>query len=591
MAQMIDIRQHVTGDWSVAADWALDVTPGSVSPADPAEFYGATAAYTTAVTDTEGAGAVTLDDAYATLSIATGGELLVGSGTSLGLNLDAGTLNLAGTIASGLGSALIITEAGATTNYDGGTLSDVVIEGTLDLSAANAALISTGGLVVDNSTSGDQGQITLTGDNAQLTFASTTTLADVALDVGGTTNATVTVDGGSTLTLDSVSSIQVLNSQATFNGAGSLVLNGSTELENQSVLNGKLIPAQTLVLATATVQNNGIIHVGGGYAAGTLIVSGPLTGTGSIVVNQGASYDDTIEFGSTVASMQTIDISLGQGLVTTLILDSVTAATPNAVAGKIEGFGYHQNNDVIDLTKISYSGGLTSDLVDGMLTIKNGSTVEAVLNTDLADGTAVYLSADSSGHGTDVTAVACYCSGTLILTAHGETPVQDLRIGNTVITASGERRPIKWLGNRSYAGRFLAANPNVQPVRFRAGSLDDGLPRRDLLVSPEHAMFLDGMLIPARCLVNGSTITQERSLAAVDYFHIELDSHDVLLAEGAPSESFVDDDSRGMFHNAAEFAALYPDRAWQAAVYYAPRVESGFVLERVRRRIGRLLAA
>ena len=183
--------------------------------------------------------------------------------------------------------------------------------------------------------------------------------------------------------------------------------------------------------------------------------------------------------------------------------------------------------------------------------------------------------------------VACYCLGTRILTTRGEITVEALAIGDTVITASGQRRPVKWLGNRSYAGRFLTGNRNVQPVRLRAGSLGDGLPRRDLLVSPEHALLLGGMLIPARHLVNGTSITRECGRERVDYFHIELDSHDVLLAEGAPSESFMDDDSRGVFHNAVEFALLYPD-APQPDGYCARRVEHGAELEAIRRRLASL---
>ena len=97
-------------------------------------------------------------------------------------------------------------------------------------------------------------------------------------------------------------------------------------------------------------------------------------------------------------------------------------------------------------------------------------------------------------------------------------------------------------------------------------------------------MFLDGVLIPARCLVNGSTIIRERGLDRVDYFHIELDNHDVLLAEGAPSESYLDDDSRGMFHNASEFKALYPD-ALDPGRFCAPKVDEGYALEAVRQRL------
>jgi hypothetical protein len=186
---------------------------------------------------------------------------------------------------------------------------------------------------------------------------------------------------------------------------------------------------------------------------------------------------------------------------------------------------------------------------------------------------------------TNVTAsVACYTPGTLILTPCGEVAVERLAIGDIVVTASREKRRIKWIGHRSYAGRFLAANRNVQPIRFRAGSLGEGLPRRDLRVSPRHAMFLDGLLIPAACLTNGSTITQERGLERVDYLHIELDRHDVILAEGAPSESFLDDDSRGAFHNAAEYADLYPE-APAPGRFCASLVENGPLLDAIRRRL------
>jgi hypothetical protein len=184
-----------------------------------------------------------------------------------------------------------------------------------------------------------------------------------------------------------------------------------------------------------------------------------------------------------------------------------------------------------------------------------------------------------------ITETAGYLQGTGILTERGEVGAEDLRIGDLAVTASGGLRAIKWIGRRSYSARFARNNPDLVPIRFKAGSLADNVPARDLLVSPHHAMFLDDVLVPAEQLVNGATIVRETPTQDIHYFHIELDSHDVLIAEGAPSESFVDDASRAMFENAREFHAFYPEAGPPEALYCAPRVESGHCLDRIRRRL------
>ena len=186
---------------------------------------------------------------------------------------------------------------------------------------------------------------------------------------------------------------------------------------------------------------------------------------------------------------------------------------------------------------------------------------------------------------TETTVAACYASGTLIRTPEGDVPIEDLRIGDLVTTDAGPARPIRWIGRRSYAGRFAARNPNVLPVLIRAGALAEGIPQRDLHVSPLHAMYIDGLLVPAIELVNGISIIRQTKVQQVDYVHLEFDTHDVVIAEGAPSESFVDDDSRRMFHNAAEYRALYPDAAWTEACYFAPRLSHGYELEAIRTQI------
>ncbi|HZR86729.1 MAG TPA: Hint domain-containing protein [Bradyrhizobium sp.] len=181
--------------------------------------------------------------------------------------------------------------------------------------------------------------------------------------------------------------------------------------------------------------------------------------------------------------------------------------------------------------------------------------------------------------------VACYCPGTLIRTELGETRVETLKIGDRVATKSGAARPIKWIGRRSYGGRFIMGRREILPVCIKAGALDDDVPKRDLWISPHHAMYLGGVLIEAKDLVNGASIVQAERVDEVEYFHIELESHDVIYAEGALSETFVDDDSRGMFYNAHEYAAIYPDEERTPAFYCAPRLDSGSEVETMRRRL------
>jgi hypothetical protein len=182
------------------------------------------------------------------------------------------------------------------------------------------------------------------------------------------------------------------------------------------------------------------------------------------------------------------------------------------------------------------------------------------------------------------TSFACFVRGTAITTPNGTRPVESLQIGDLVTTADGEQRPIRWIGHRSLAAPFLTNNRKAAPIRFRAGSLGDGLPVRDLLVSPEHAMFLDGVLVPAWCLVNGGSIAQDHSLDQIDYFHIELETHDILLAEGAPSESFLAEDGHGQFANAADYDALYPlEQRLQSPC--APRCTQGPGLQAILTRL------
>jgi hypothetical protein len=119
-------------------------------------------------------------------------------------------------------------------------------------------------------------------------------------------------------------------------------------------------------------------------------------------------------------------------------------------------------------------------------------------------------------------------------------PVEALRPGDMVRLADGGAAPVRWMGQRVVARRF--ADPlRDWPIRVRAGALADGVPRRDLLLSPGHALRVGDVLAHAAALVNGSSIVRERQVPEnFVYWHVELDTHALILAEGTPAESFLD---------------------------------------------------
>ncbi|MEO9188792.1 MAG: Hint domain-containing protein [Acetobacteraceae bacterium] len=173
----------------------------------------------------------------------------------------------------------------------------------------------------------------------------------------------------------------------------------------------------------------------------------------------------------------------------------------------------------------------------------------------------------------------CFARGTRIATPDGERRVESLRVGDQVLAVedghtSGKR--VRWMGQRRVN---LAAHPRPElaaPIRFRAGALGDGLPARDLIVSPDHALLINERLVRAKLLINGMTIVQERDLSAVTYYHVELENHGILLAERVPAESYLDTGNRGFFANSDLPLVLHPDlmAAREAATSCAPLVRS-----------------
>ena len=150
--------------------------------------------------------------------------------------------------------------------------------------------------------------------------------------------------------------------------------------------------------------------------------------------------------------------------------------------------------------------------------------------------------------------------------ARSEARVETLEIGDEATTASAIR-PIKWIGRRSYAGRFILGRRDILPVCIKAGALDERAEARSVDLAASCDVFRDqaGVLIEAKDLVNGVSIVQAERVEKVEYVHVELDNHDVIIAEGALAETYLDDDNRGMFHNALEYDTLYSGDGAQTA--------------------------
>ncbi len=410
--------------------------------------------------------------------------------------------------------------------------------------------------------------------NAQITSGDVVSVA-----VGGTLVSATIYAGGSAVIAGSDVDTTILA------GGSELVLGAAT---GDTVGGTQLVSAATAVVTSETVVSGGALDLflKGAVASGTTVSNG-----GTLTISGNATaYNTVLQAGGEV-DLESAKATLSGSLTFDAAAELLVTGSISAGFGDLAVMSGFSAGSVVDDTAIAFTGAsLTSSVVSGntVETITNGTANASFIFAGLAGGFS--LSPDA-GTGAEIVAgpvtvgTPCFCPGTAILTDRGEVAVEALAIGDRVITASGAAEPIRWIGRRSYSGRFLSGNPALLPVRIRAGALGEGLPRRDLVVSPLHAMFLDGVLVPAGELVNGRSVVREVGCRRVDYIHIELAQHSLILAEGAATETFLDDDSRGLFHNAGEYAALYPS-AGGGGRACAPRVESGYALEAIRRRLG-----
>jgi hypothetical protein len=219
--------------------------------------------------------------------------------------------------------------------------------------------------------------------------------------------------------------------------------------------------------------------------------------------------------------------------------------------------------DADDQIRVAGSGqagdSVQFDAETDLLTVKaaDGSVLEQIKLDGDYSGMQFSLQ-QNDGVDTITTSAICFYRGTMIRTPDGEKAVETLKAGDLVMTAEGRVAPVSWLGRQTISTVF--SDPSkVWPIRIRAGALGDTVPARDLVLSPDHAVLVDGVLVHAGALVNGVSIVRQTNVPRVfTYYHVELDDHALILAENTPAETFIDHPQRLAFDNWAERQALHP---------------------------------
>jgi hypothetical protein len=518
-----------------------------------------------------GTGADLLDaSSFSNSSTITGG--IGGSGGTgggnggVGLELaGSGSFSNGGTISGGSGS----TSSG--NGGTGGTGVELLGAGSFTNSAAisggngggnaNSGTGGTGGTGVELSSDGSiSNSSTITGGFGGSGFNGGVGGAGIFLSGGGTFNNSGTIDGG--------------NGASGFFGYGA----GGT---------GAYLSGGTLLNSGLIAGAQGADAVQFGTNASTLIVESGATFTGNVVAN--ATISDVLAIGGSapvtlsnigaeyqnfrILAFETGSSGIVSGTYTAMDNQSITNIAGFAQGDTLILNGFAATSDTyVSGTGLELGNGTSEITLDitGNFSTTNFNVIDPPANTTIS------LNSNPP----------CFAQGTRILTTRGEIPVEQLRANDHAILHSGGTAPIQWIGHRSLAP---ARHPNpaqVNPIRIAANALMDGIPRRDLVLSPDHALYLNGALIPAKSLLNGSTIRQEPR-RTITYFHIELPHHAVLYAEGTPAESYLETGNRNAFANGGGALTLHPDFAQtlREQTGCAPFAESGPIVEQTRAQI------
>lgn len=323
------------------------------------------------------------------------------------------------------------------------------------------------------------------------------------------------------------------------------------------------------------------------------ILVGPLTLSGTVDLHAVPSLGKMDSHG-TFLHTSTIDLgTIGLGTALPDVRIAVRNATPGQADQLSGSFSISGDSAFLNSGFVAFEG-LDHGQSDGVPTVRL-STAQAGIygETITLHGTG----SNSSGFSetlaqqtlvvTGTVAFACFAAGTRILTTSGEVAVEDLREGDRLPTQlTAHPLPIIWIGRRRVDCRRHSRAEQVMPVRISPDSFGPGLPRRDLWLSPDHALYLEDILIPVKYLINGGSIAQI-PVETVAYYHIETPRHSVVFAEGLPVETYLDTGDRANFTNGGAAIKLHPDFGPRVreAEGCAPLIVAGPQLAAVRQQL------
>ena len=353
--------------------------------------------------------------------------------------------------------------------------------------------------------------------------------------------------------------------------SGGDTIDGGTGFDTLEATYGAYAETFTWTSGTTAVGSGTIINVEQFLSDGGNDYYDASLATSNLAISTGAG-NDTIIAGigdDTLTGGTGNDVFAFDGSSNDLILDFGTGNT-----GSISD-GDTTNNDFIDLTAFYNNlAQAQKDLADdGVLNHSIFGPGYTYTTIQQITGGLTLSGVSAGGLTTDTTGLAvCFGRGTQISTMRGEVRVEDLRTGDLIAVADGGYRSVVWVGFRHLDRDALTKYPKLRPITIRSGALGNHLPKRDMVVSPQHRLLVcspivepmfgkGGIFVAANKLVGLPGIEQAHELGKVDYFHILLRKHEVIFAEGAPAESlFLGDQAMGMMpeRQADEIAFLFP---------------------------------